>query len=571
MFDAFETYYSEFLSIPKKAQRAFEDRAPGESLELSQRRLHLYAENILLLAGDLREAITDAANRHNFWRQVEEHYLPLIDGRYEADLAFAFYHSIHRMLRHGEWTAVEYDFEEGAFLDVPAGATVHRTFPGGPRLEPDTVAAILGIPGFKAPYQDMAEDAELIAEQVNTDLGLGVDGNAYSTIEIINAGFFRNRGAYLMGRIILSGGGAVPLVIALLNGNDGIYADAVITREADAHNLFSSTLANFHVTEPHYHELAVALKAIMPNRPLSLHYSTIGFNHLGKVAVMNEIKNELIQRNEVFETAVGEAGTVAIGFSAPSSVYTLKVIRNTPTAQYKWGTFEGIETVINKYRRVHEINRTGSMLDNIIYVNLRLDASFFDTTLLDEILAQASDTVSYQGDDVVFKSLIVQRKMIPIPVFLETASAEDANTVIENLGRCIKNNAAANIFNKDLDARNYGVGGFLKVFLFDYDALEPFTEIKIRTNINREDGEEDAPEWVFEDGVIFLPEELDVGFRISDRKLIRRFRDIHGELSSTEYWQSVQDALLQGQVPSVSVYPEECRLKRKISSLGTYY
>ena len=243
----------------------------------------------------------------------------------------------------------------------------------------------------------------------------------------------------------------------------------------------------------------------MPNRPLGLHYSTIGFNHVGKVAVMNELKREMTRSNDPFMTAVGFRGTVAIGFASKFSAYNLKLIRDKPTQDYKWGKFGGVETVLKKYRRVHEINRTGSMLDNIIYNNLKLERRWFEPELLQELLAHCSHAVSIHGDAVVMKYLIVQRRMVPLPVFLESASDEDAERVIINLGHCIKNNAAANIFNKDLDARNYGVGGFQKVYLYDYDALEPLTDVKIRSNIDRTDGEEDVPDWYFEDGVIFLP------------------------------------------------------------------
>ena len=150
--------------------------------------------------------------------------------------------------------------------------------------------------------------------------------------------------------------------------------------------------------------------------------------------------------------------------------------------------------------------------------------------------------------------------MIPLPVFLETASEKDARTAVVNLGRCIKNNAAANIFNKDLDGRNYGVSRYLKVYLFDYDALEPFTEVKIRTNLDRFDGEEDVPDWFFEDGVIFLPEEIESGLRIHDRDLRRLFREKHGDLLTTTYWEELQWALLSGKVPNISTYPDSCKL-----------
>ncbi len=566
----FDAYYAGSRRIPELAKAAFEARDPGQSLALSKRRLSFYSESIRGLGARLAEAFPLLAGSEAFWRRLQEKYLPLIEGRYEADLAFAYIHSVRRGIYQDEWKPVEYAF--GTSAAPEAAAKVYRSFPGGARLLPETVLEILGIPGFTTPYEDAAEDAFLIAERVNEELGPdGTRPEAIKAIQMIDAGFYRNRGAYIVGRILLRESAAVPFVIALLNGEHGIYADAVLTSQAGCHNIFSSTLANFHATSPRYHELAAFLQGIMPRRAPGLHYSTIGFNHVGKVAVMTELKQELAANKEVFQTAVGFPGTVAVAFSAPSSEYTLKVIRDAPTAQYKWGEFAGIDSVLEKYGRVHEINRTGSMLDNIIYYNLRLDRDWFDPALLEELLREAGGSVSLIGGFVVFKHLIVQSKMIPLPVFLETASRADAETVIVNLGHCIKNNAAANVFNKDLDGRNYGVSRFLKIYLYDYDALERFTEVKIRTNLDRVEGEEDIPDWFFEEGVIVLPEEMLAGLRIPDRNLMRRFREVHGDLLSPAYWEGIQRDLRAGKVPGIRIYPEERRLIRDISRLGTYH
>jgi isocitrate dehydrogenase kinase/phosphatase len=298
----------------------------------------------------------------------------------------------------------------------------------------------------------------------------------------------------------------------------------------------------------------------MPRRPLGLHYSTIGYNHLGKVAVMSELESELVACETGLETAVGETGTVAMGFASRNSAYNLKVIRNKPTKSYKWGEFGGVESVIRKYTRVHEINRTGSMLDSIIYYKVRLDRKWFATELLEELLSEASETVSLIDDDVIFKYLIVQIKLTPLPVYLKTANEKQAETAIANLGYCIKNNAAANIFNRDLDARNYGIGSYSKVYLFDYDALENLSDVKIRTNLDREDGEEDIPDWYFEDGVVFLPEELISGLCIPQRHLSDMFARRHADLLKMDYWLEIQQDLQDGTVPSVSVYPDYERL-----------
>ncbi len=560
ILQVFADYYTESRHIPALAKQAFEARDHATSLDLSRRRLALYSAGVEELGTKLRRAFPQVANDAMLWQEVEGRYLPLIQGRYEADLAFAFINSVKRMIHQGEWQPVEYAFRESEAATKDFSAEVIRGFPGGGAMDPGTAEQILDVPGFSKPYRDRSRDAVLISERLNEALE-SQGGLAMERLEMIDAGFFRNRGGYIVGRVIVEGESVIPFILALLNDGDGIYVDAVLCSEADAHNIFSSTLANFHVTNNYYHELSEFLHSIMPKRPLGLHYSTIGFNHVGKVAVMNELRDELIGSNEVLDTAVGFRGTVAIGFSSPSSDYNLKVIRDKPTANYKWGRFDGIESVMKKYSRVHEINRTGSMLDNIIYYNLKLDRGWFNPDLLDELLAQASETVFLRDDTVILKYLIVQRRMTPLPVFLETASEAEAETAIINLGYCIKNNAAANIFNKDLDARNYGVSRFIKVYLYDYDALEPFTEVKIRSNEDRIDGEEEPPDWFFEDGVVFLPEEIEAGLMIPNRRLRRLFRDVHGDLLTVDYWQRIQDDLRAGKVPSVRIYPESRELQ----------
>jgi isocitrate dehydrogenase kinase/phosphatase len=303
----------------------------------------------------------------------------------------------------------------------------------------------------------------------------------------------------------------------------------------------------------------VFLFSLMPRRPFGHQYSTIGFNHVGKVAILNEI-NEQVRRGHRFQRSPGAAGTVALGFTFDECAYHLKVIRDKPTNSYKWGAFPGVAAVSDKYRAVHEINRAGSMLDNVMYFNLRLDRSMFDPALLDEICREAAGSVQVDQEGVYLRQLIVQLKIVPLPVFLETADEDATRAVMVSLGHCIRNNAATNIFNKDLDSRNYGVGRYGRVFLFDYDAVEKLTDVKIRTNTGREPGEEAVPEWFFEDGVIFLPEELEHGMQLKSSYARRCFREENCELLGVEYWQDVQQKLERGEVPALRVYPDDTKL-----------
>ena len=556
----FEQFYHDFLEVPYSAKDAFEQQHHSTSIWLSRHRLSLYSSYIHRMGAYLKAIQPNISVDANFLNQLEDHFWRMIEHRYESDVAYAFMHSIRRMAYRDEWKPVEYSTFGFAESSNQYPVELLRHFPVGDQLNNELVETILReIPEFSVGYRNIVGDSTAITWRINRLSGRR--GAEIETLEMIDAGFYRNRGAYLVGRIVFANGSYAPLIIALLNSQDGIYCDAVILDHHLAHNLFSSTLANFHVTTRYYHELSAYLHSLMPQRALGLNYSTIGYNHVGKVAVIDELKQEVETTGGVLDTAIGEPGTVAIGFAGPQSAYNLKVIRNHPTEGYKWGEFEGIESVKEKYSRVHEINRTGSMLDNIIYFNIALERELFAESLLEELLVEASETVTQQRNMIVFKYLIVQPRMTPLPVFLDNAGEREIRIVIESLGDCIKNNAAANIFNKDLDARNYGVSHFLKVYLYDYDALEVMVDVKIRSNLDRFDGEEDIPDWYFEDGVIFLPEEIEAGLCINNREQRQLFREFHGDLLTTDYWETLQNELVQNLVPKVKVYPDSCRLK----------
>jgi len=555
---AFTDYYSRFREIAGLARAAFEARDWPASLALSQERLGIYGATVNALVPVILLHCPDVQGRDAFWAEVEERYLPLIDGLYHADLAYAFLNSVRRQVHSDMWKASTYSSARARDEDKAPRPVVTRLFAVEGPLRAETLVPVLTLPGFSCPWRDLDGDAAAVAARIRETLP---DAGNVRAIEMADAGFYRNRGAYLVGRLLVEGGDPVPLGIALLNEQDGIHVDAVILGADDLQYVFSSTLANFHVTSEHYHEMASFLFELMPSRPHGLQYSTIGYNHIGKIAVIRQIEEELRESGERLDHAVGPRGTVAIGFSAPSLGYVAKVIRDRPTAGYKWGKFPGVRSVLQKYSRVHEINRAGSMLDNVIYYNVTLPADYFTDELRHEILQNAGENVIQTGAGLLFRHLIVQIKMTPFPVFMAQADEEQARIAIGNLGQCIANNAAANIFNKDLDGRNYGVSRILKVYLFDYDAIEDLTDVKVRTNQDRFDGEEDIPDWFFEEGVIFLPEELETHLRIEGRNLRRIFRDSHGDLLTLGYWTDMQKRLEQGQVPRLTPYREACRLR----------
>src|SRR5271169_5847467 len=536
----FDEFYGLLCEYPYRAKFAFETMDPHASIRISKERLGLYSRYIAEHGPRVHAAYPALADDPTIWDALDKLFVAMIADRYEADIAFSFAHSIRRNISHEIWRPVAYSFPPPSKRRAFSMAAVHRRLPVQRRIDAELVTNALRVPGFAVPFRDLKADAQRIVERLEPLLYGAPDAPAPMVLEVVDAGFFRDRTAFVVGRWVLADSGIVPFVVALKNSPEGIYADAVLHRVSDIHDLFSSALANFHVTTRLYYQTCVFLFSLMPRRPLGHHYSTIGFNHVGKVAILIEIGEQMRRSGQRFVRSPGAPGTVAFGFTFETCAYHLKVIRDHPTASYKWGEFPGVAAVVDKYRIVHEINRAGSMLDSVMYFKLRLDREMFDPALLEELCEQAAGTVHVDQDGVYLRSLIVQMKIIPLPVYLQSANEEQTREVIVSLGHCIRNNAATNIFNKDLDSRNYGVGRYGRVFLFDYDAVEKLTEVKIRTNLDREPGEEAVPEWFFESGVIFLPEEIDYGMQLANRYARRCFREENSDLMTVEYWEDVQ-------------------------------
>ena len=552
----FDDFYARLCEYPYKAKRAFETMDTHASIEISHQRLGLYSRYISEHGPRVMAAFPALANNEAIWDTLDRLFVAMIVDRYEADTAFSFAHSLRRNIDHGLWKPVAYSFPPPSKRRADSMAAVHRRLPVNDRIDIDLILTALRMPDISVPFRDLQGDAYRILDRLNELLAV----TRPTALDVVEAGFFRDRTAFIVGRWVMPDGTFVPFVVSLLNSPEGVYVDAVLHQVSDIHDLFSSALANFHVTTRLYYQTCVFLFSIMPRRPLGHHYSTIGYNHVGKVAILNEIIENVRSSGQKLSRSPGAAGTVALGFTFDACSYHLKVIRDRPTASYKWGAFPGVNAVIEKYRVVHEINRAGSMLDNVMYFNLRLDRDLFEPDLLQELLREAPGSVQVEGDGVFIRSLIAQLKIIPLPVYLETANEAETRAVIASLGHCIRNNAATNIFNKDLDSRNYGVGRYGRVFLFDYDAVEKLTDVKIRTNANREPGEEAVPDWYFEDGVIFLPEELEYGMQLKNDSARRCFRKQNADLLEVEYWEGVQQKLQRGEVPELRMYPRVAKL-----------
>ena len=193
------------------AQAAFEHERHETTVQLSKQRLSMYSESIAALARHIQSAEPSLASDEVRWQQVEAQYWSAISGRYEADLAYAYANSVRRVIFQDEWRPVDYAFRDPTKLPPGLIEEAYLAFPGAATLEPETVREVLRIPRFTRAYEDLERDAERVVHCINTRLGLSVGGDRNIVcLEMINAGFFRNRGAYVVGRILLNQGTPTP-------------------------------------------------------------------------------------------------------------------------------------------------------------------------------------------------------------------------------------------------------------------------------------------------------------------------------------------------------------------------
>ncbi|MDH3448501.1 MAG: bifunctional isocitrate dehydrogenase kinase/phosphatase, partial [Gammaproteobacteria bacterium] len=106
----FDQFYAEFLAVPYQAKTAFEQQHHSTSIWLSRHRLSLYSSYIHRMGAYLKAVQPDVSVDASFLNQLEDIFWQMVEKRYEADVAYAFMHSVRRFVYRDEWKPVEYSF-----------------------------------------------------------------------------------------------------------------------------------------------------------------------------------------------------------------------------------------------------------------------------------------------------------------------------------------------------------------------------------------------------------------------------------------------------------------------------
>ncbi len=558
---AFDAYIADFQTVTTRAKRRFEARDWCGHQEDARARAALYDAALERIAQHLQVTLGPHLKSAATWVLIKEAYASLITGRADAALAETFFNSVTRKVFStvGLHREIEFFSVDSLRRPAPDGQDVYTSYAGG-RDTSQAVVDILRAHAFGVPYRDMLGDAQLVAHEIDLHLWPLIGNAPNYSIDVVHSPFYRNKVAYLVARIMV-GHHVLPLVLPLYNGDDGVYVDTVLLEPAEVSTVFSFAFSYFHVEITWYDELIAFLKSILPEKPLAEMYNCLGLDRHGKTEIYRDIHRTVHSTNQQFFIAPGREGTMMIVFTLPEFPFVLKVIKDSPcflrSTQQPPKSITRAQ-VMAQYDFVRGHDRVGRMVDTLEFENLLFRRVRFATDLLGELLTAAQQSVSLERDHVVIHHVYIQRRVLPLPMYLEQErDPETLRKVVLEFGYFLKDLAAAGIFPLDLfNTWNYGVTRRRRIVIFDYDDVVPIEQANFLTKrAPRDDDEELLPD---EDRIVagpcdFFVDEMAHYCGIPLR-LVGIFSEVHHELFSEAFWQGMKARVAAGEVVDIAPY-----------------
>jgi isocitrate dehydrogenase kinase/phosphatase len=243
-------------------------------------------------------------------------------------------------------------------------------------------------------------------------------------------------------------------------------------------------------------------------------------------------------------------------FTLPSYPYVFKIIKDVFAPPKEVDR----KTVIAKYLLVKHHDRVGRMSDTLEYSEVAFPKNRFSQTLIEELRKQAPSSIEETEDVIIVKHLYVERRLIPLNIYLDNANDEQRRHAINEYGIALKQLAAANIFAGDLLFKNFGVTRYGRVVFYDYDELDYLTNCNFRKipEPRNEEEEMSSTPWYTVGPHDIFPEEFST-FLLTDPRVRKCFMELHADLLDADYWKGIQQRISAGYMEDVFPYPQTQR------------
>ncbi len=563
-------YGKSFYRLTLNSKAGFENRDwPGVRKD-AIKRLNMYETFLDKIESEIYKLFGQQAKNISIWKNAKKYYRQAISDWYDLELAETFFNSVTRkiLMTTGINRKVEFFQLRSRKFKKLDSKIIYRTY-NIIESTKDSLPEILSDFEFKSPFEDIKRDSEFIANEIDLYLWPFMGGEINKVIEMINVPFYRNKVAYLVGRI-LAKGHVIPLVLPLYNSSNGIFVDAVLFRKRQLSIIFGFAHTCFHVPTERHKELIEFLLTILPVNRIDELYFMIGYRKHGKTEFYRDLHHFIHVSKEKFEIAKGLEGSVMIAYTLPNYNYIFKVIKD-------YSCYLRSENISNKtlsrehvmhcYQCVCNRDRVGRMVDTQEFENLKFRKKRFSSKLLREFKLAARNTVVINEEYVLIKHLYLQRKVTPLPLYLEMEHNPEAiREVIIDYGYFLRDLAAIGIFPADLfNMWNCGVTSRRRVVLFDYDDVESLLNIDFKVKpAPRDYYEELMPD---KDRIAahkndFFIDEIEIFLGIP-KALQGVFNQIHGDLYNVKFWHKMQRKVKRGDIADIIPYNKARRFKRR--------
>ena len=147
-------------------------------------------------------------------------------------------------------------------------------------------------------------------------------------VQVLSSLFFRNKGGYIIGKLI-NGYTEAGFALPVLHSKEGkLRIDAALFGEDDLLRLFSFARAYFMVDMEIPSAYVQFLRSMMPRKPRNEIYNALGLAKQGKTLFYRDFLHHLQHSSDKFRIAAGIKGMVMLVFDLPSYPYVFKVIKD---------------------------------------------------------------------------------------------------------------------------------------------------------------------------------------------------------------------------------------------------
>jgi isocitrate dehydrogenase kinase/phosphatase len=562
--EAFRAYNSQFRDITRQTARHFMNRDWATARLDAVHRIELYNDSVASAVREMQAILGDRMGSRDAWSRIKGCYAEIISDVPDSEFYKTFFSSITR--RNFDTTGVAPDVEFLAMDVEPASGDAYplrtRTYRNRGSLY-HLFDEILGDLPFSHKFRDVESTIAFITAEIGAYRSEKKIRSYPREVEVIAPIFYRGRRAYLVGRL-LGDRWHVPLVIPFANPHDGITSDAVILSEAEVSMLFGFTRSYFHVDLEVVGSAVRFLRELMPLKPVEEIYTVLGRAKQGKTERYRSLMRHLQKSSDVFVFAPGASGMVMEVFTLPSFNVVFKVIRD----KFRYPKNIRPEQVREKYELVFKHDRAGRLVDAQEYRRLSFDLARFEPGLLASLLGECSQNCSVQGEQLLIEHLYIERRLVPLNLFLHDAAADDAARAVIDYGQAVRDLASSNIFAGDLLMKNFGVTRHGRVIFYDYDEVTFVTDCNFRPlpESPYPEDEMSAEPWFFVGTNDVFPEEF-IRFFGFNKSLQEVFRKYHAELLSYEWWSGTKRRLEEGEIIEVLPYSTKSRTTKLAAGL----